>query len=99
MPEYQRVEKNVKFAKRNFFDFVSFRSGLNFLICAVHVEVSVYKMACHFIVILSPLFIPNFSLCHYQSQCFLNKNETIFLLIKAHLRRNVIALATQMVAE
>ncbi len=28
MPEYQRVEKNVKFAKRNFFDFVSFRSGL-----------------------------------------------------------------------
>ncbi len=31
MPEYQRVEKNVKFAKKNFFDFVSFQSGLNVL--------------------------------------------------------------------
>ena len=30
MPEYQLVEKNTNIAKRNFFDFVSFRSGLTF---------------------------------------------------------------------
>ncbi len=28
MPEHQLIEKNVKFAKRNFFDFLCFRSGL-----------------------------------------------------------------------
>ncbi len=28
MPEYQLIEKNIKIAKRNFFDFVCFRSGL-----------------------------------------------------------------------
>ena len=30
MPEHQLIEKNKNIAKRDFFDFVSFRSGLNF---------------------------------------------------------------------
>ena len=29
MPEYQLIEKNENNAKRSFFDFVCFRSGLN----------------------------------------------------------------------
>ncbi len=30
MPRHQLVEKNVNIAKRNFFDCVSFRSGLSY---------------------------------------------------------------------
>ncbi len=29
MPEYQRIEKNENISERNFFDFQTFRSGLN----------------------------------------------------------------------
>ncbi len=29
IPEYQRIEKNENIAERNFFDFQTFRSGLN----------------------------------------------------------------------
>ncbi len=32
MPEHQRFEKNVKFAKRNIFDFLCFRSGLKYTV-------------------------------------------------------------------
>jgi len=31
MPEYQLIEKNENDAKRNFFDFVCFRSGLTII--------------------------------------------------------------------
>ncbi len=31
MPEHQLIEKNVKFAKRNFFDFLCFQSRLKYV--------------------------------------------------------------------